>query len=426
MTRGAGRRAAYNAGMTGLRELSTDLLSGALSIERAYPMSPRFQAEPVAARSYFAASFANVAAFDTDDGLVLVDTGSFLLAERTRAALRGAIAAPAHTAIWTHGHVDHCFGVELYEREAGRAVRVIAHEAVPRRFARYRLTRGWNQAINARQFQSAIQFPSEFRAPDEVFPDRRSLDVGGRRFELHHALGETDDHTWVWVPDAGVVCTGDLFIWASPNCGNPQKVQRYPREWAAALRAMDGLGAEVLCPGHGVPIWGAANVQRALDETARFLESLDDQVVAAMNEGARLDEVLARVHPPAELADRPYLSPIYDEPEFVVRNLYRLYGGWWDGNPAHLKPPREAARAGEVAALAGGAAALARRAHELAQAGDLALACELVELAVRAAPDDREVHARRAELYGERARRERSLMARGIYTEAADSSRRSS
>lgn len=407
--------------MTSLRELSTSLLSGAIPIERAYPMVPRFQAEPVAARSYFVASFANVAAFDTDDGLVLVDTGSFLLAERTRAALRGAIATPAHTAIWTHGHVDHCFGVELYEREAGRAIRVIAHEAVPRRFARYRLTRGWNQAINARQFQSAVEFPSEFRAPDEVFPDRRSLDVGGRRFELRHALGETDDHTWVWIPDAGVLCTGDLFIWASPNCGNPQKVQRYPREWAAALRAMDALGAEVLCPGHGVPIWGAADVHRALDDTASYLESLVDQVVTLMNRGAGLDEIVARVAPPAELAARPYLSAVYDEPEFIVRNLYRLYGGWWDGNPAHLKPAPAAELARELASLAGGAAALAARAEAVA---DPRLACELIELASLAAPDDAAIRAARAKLYAARAGSERSLMARGIFATAAAESRK--
>ena len=407
--------------MTGLRELSTSLLSGAIPIESAYPMAPRFVAEAVAPRSYFVASFANVAAFDTDDGLVLVDTGSFLLAERTRAALRGAIAAPAHTAIWTHGHVDHCFGVELYEREAGRAVRVIAHEAVSRRFARYRLTRGWNEAINARQFQSAVKFPSEFREPDETFADRRTLEVGGRRFELHHALGETDDHTWVWVPDAGVVCTGDLFIWASPNCGNPQKVQRYPREWAAALRAMDAMGAEVLCPGHGVPIWGAAEVHRALDDTASYLESLVDQVVTLMNRGARLDEIVATVAPPAALAARPYLSPVYDEPEFIVRNLYRLYGGWWDGNPAHLKPAPEAQLARELAALAGGAAALAARAEATA---DPRLACELVELAHQAAPDDGAIRAVRARLYAARAGSERSLMARGIFAAAAAESRK--
>jgi len=412
--------------VTALRQLSEQLLTGQVAIDQAQPMAPRFLAEPIAAGAYFVSSFANITAFDTDDGLVLVDTGSFILAEPTRKRLREVTRRPVHTAVWTHGHVDHCFGVDLYERDSGRRVRVIAHEAVLRRFERYKLTRDWNQLINERQFQTTAAFPSEFRAPDETYATDLTVAVGNRRFELHHALGETDDHTWVWVPDTGVLCTGDLFIWASPNCGNPQKAQRYPREWAAALRAMDKLGAEVLAPGHGVPIWGAAAVHRALDETASFLESLVDQVVALMNRGHRLDEILAQVRPREDLLARPYLSPIYDEPEFIVRNLYRLYGGWWDGNPAHLKPAREAALAGELVALAGGAAAVATRAQAVSAAGDHALACELVELASQAAPADRGIHAIRAELYGARAKHERSLMARGVFAAAADASRRNS
>jgi glyoxylase-like metal-dependent hydrolase (beta-lactamase superfamily II) len=405
--------------MTALRQLSEQLLSGALPIDQAQPMAPRFLAEPIAAGSYFVSSFANVTAFDTDDGLVLVDTGSFLLAEPTRARLRGVTRRPVHTAIWTHGHVDHCFGVDLYERDSGRRVHVIAHEAVERRFERYRLTQPWNQRVNQRQFQTTAQFPSTFRAPDQTYRDRQTTVVGGRTFELVHALGETDDHTFVWVPDAGVLCTGDLFIWASPNCGNPQKVQRYPREWAAALRTMAALDAEVLCPGHGVPIWGRASVARALGDAASLLESLVEQVLALMNEGARLDEILARVVAPAELLARPYLAPIYDTPEFIVRNLYRLYGGWWDGNPAHLQPPREAALAQELTRLAGGPEVLASRATAVAATGELALACELAELAHLAAPGDAAIRAVRARIYAERAGQERSLMARGIYANAA-------
>lgn len=122
--------------MTTLRELSADLLAGKISIEEAGPMAPRFVGEEVAARSYFVSSFANVTAFATDAGLVLVDTGSFVLAEPTRVVLRALTADPAHTAVWTHGHVDHCFGVELYEAEAGQRVHVVAHEGVPRRFWR--------------------------------------------------------------------------------------------------------------------------------------------------------------------------------------------------------------------------------------------------------------------------------------------------
>ena len=148
-----------------LRDHSLDLLSGKVSIEEAHPMQPRWVAEEVAARSYFAASFANVTAFDTDAGLVLVDTGSFVLADATRALLNTVVASPAHTAIWTHGHVDHCFGVEGYEADAGRPVHVIAHEAVSRRFARYQLTQGYNDKINARQFQTTAGFPASSARP---------------------------------------------------------------------------------------------------------------------------------------------------------------------------------------------------------------------------------------------------------------------
>jgi len=129
------------------------------------------------------------------------------------------------------------------------------------------------------------------------------------------------------------LCTGDLFIWASPNAGNPQKVQRYPREWAAALRQMAALGAEVLSPGHGVPIFGAARVRQALEETAMLLESLHDQTLGLMNAGASLDQILHAVRRAGRAARAPYLRPIYDEPEFVVRNVWRLYGAGGTATP---------------------------------------------------------------------------------------------
>ena len=134
-----------------------------------------------------------------------------------------------------------------------------------------------------------------------------TLHIGGVEFQLFHDRGETDDATWVYLPkhrgacrrararararqrrgilmyvvwrvSVVAICTGDLFIWATPNCGNPQKVryvskvcskrksqteamrglwcapqvQRYPREWSAALKKMLKLDAEYLLPGHGM------------------------------------------------------------------------------------------------------------------------------------------------------------------------------
>ena len=386
--------------------------------ESAHPFAPQLAVEEIAAHVAFVSSFANVTAIDTDEGLVLVDTGSFVLAAPTKGLVRIFSKRQLHTAVFTHGHVDHCFGVDLYEAEGGPA-RVVAHDAVPSRFDRYKATGGYNACINARQFQTSASWPTTFRYPDVTFASDLALDVGGVRFELHHARGETDDATWVWLPDQRVVCTGDLFIWATPNAGNPQKVQRYAIDWAHALRTMAALGAETMCPGHGPPIFGADRVRRAFEETATLLESLHTQTLALMNEGATLDRVLAEVKAPVDLLERPYLRPIYDEPEFIVRNIWRLYGGWYDGNPAHLKPGTDRALATEIATLSGGAKKLIDRARELASEGDLAVACHLAEMAHLAAPSDDGIAKARAAIYRTRADAETSLMAKGIYRSAA-------
>jgi glyoxylase-like metal-dependent hydrolase (beta-lactamase superfamily II) len=404
--------------MTRLREHAESLWSGQRKTDHASILGAGIPFEEVAPRVGFHTGFANVVAVDTEDGLVLVDTGSPMTAPVVHQQVRGWSAAPLHTAIYTHGHIDHAMGTAPFEAE--RPARVVAHEAVAARFDRYRLTAGWNTSINRRQFQiPGFRFPTEYRYPDVTYRDRLDLDVGGTRLELHHHEGETDDHTIVWIPHARALCTGDLFIWAAPNCGNPQKVQRFVREWAVALEAMRTLGAELLLPGHGPPIFGAERVDRALAETAALLATIHDQVVALMNQGKTLDQVVAAVAIPGELLARPYLRPVYDDPAFIIRNVWRRYGGWWDGNPARLLPPRDAALAAEVSALAGGAAPLAARARAAAEGGDLALACQLVEWAHQVAPGDADVAAARKAIYASRAEAESSLMARSIFSAAS-------
>jgi alkyl sulfatase BDS1-like metallo-beta-lactamase superfamily hydrolase len=407
-----------------VRELAERAWRGELEGTQVHPGNALVAFEELGPRLGFLSAFSNVAALRTDGGLVLLDTSSLFHARRLFDEVRRWSDARVHTAVYSHGHVDHVFGLAAFEAEAAERgwphVRVIAHERCPARFERYRLTQGWNARINQRQFGfTKPVFPAEFREPDETMRDARTLEVGGVSIELRHDRGETDDHLWAWLPAERTLYTGDLFIWAAPNCGNPQKVQRYPREWAAALRKMAALGADTLLPGHGPPVLGAARVAQALAEAAELLESLVAQTLALMNAGATLDEVLRGVELPERLLARPYLRPTYDDPRFVVRNLWRLYGGWWDGNPAHLLPAPEADLARALAALAGGADALAGAAERDAAAGRLDLACELVELAAHAEPESARIHAIRAAVYAERRRRETSLMAKGVYGAAA-------
>ena len=182
---------------------------------------------------------------------------------------------------------------------------------------------------------------------------------------------------------------------------------------------MQALGAERLLPGHGPPIIGADRVHEALGDAAALIETLVEQTLEMMNQGAKLNDIIHSVKLPDALLARPYLRPTYDDPLYIVRNLWRLYGGWYEGNPANLKPAKDADVARAVAELAGGALAVAKQAEALAGDGAIDVACHLIEFAANAEPDNEAVHRIRAELYRVRAGQELSLMGKGIYNAAA-------
>jgi glyoxylase-like metal-dependent hydrolase (beta-lactamase superfamily II) len=383
----------------------------------------------VAERTWFASLMSGVSAFETDEGLVLIDSGAAPAAPTLAGWIREKTAAPVHTAVFTHGHVDHAFGLSAFLTEGQPPPRVIAHRATLARFERYERTSRHNRAINARQFGGIADaagmdfFGRPERMPDTLYDDQLAFSVGGVRFELRHCRGETDDHTWVFCPERQVLCPGDLFIYAAPNAGNPQKAQRYPWDWAQGLTEMAGCSARSLCPGHGGPIVADPDkVRRVLLETADYLSELVRRTLDVMEQGSPPHvDVVHAVTPPE--SDSPWLDPVYDEPEFIVRNVLRYYGGWWSGRPSELKPAPRLALAAEIAQLSGGAQRLVERAEELAAQGDVRLACHLADYALEASASDAEIARRVGALYTQRAGAERSLMAVNLFNAAADFAR---
>jgi alkyl sulfatase BDS1-like metallo-beta-lactamase superfamily hydrolase len=372
----------------------------------------------------------NCTAFICDGAVLMVDTNPQWYAGRTVADLRANRSqAPVEAIVYTHGHIDHTTGAETYIADAGQRghhkPRVVGHRDIRRRFDRYKAMHEQNNFINRVQFN----LPEEIRAfstvtwtyPDQEYGDALALTVGGERFELHHSLGETDDETWVWCPGRRVVCTGDTFVWATPNAGNPYKVQRYASEWAGALEEMAAKRPVHLLPGHGPPLSGEERVQDALLSTAAFLRSIHDQVVAKMNEGKWLEDILREIeYPPA---DKPWLRPIYDHPEFIARNVYRLYGGWYDGDPANILPAHSYEIAQALVA-ATGAQPILDRARRLRDEGELQLACHLVDFVRKGEPDNRQAWQLWRDLFAARAAGETSLMARGAFHTAISEAER--
>jgi alkyl sulfatase BDS1-like metallo-beta-lactamase superfamily hydrolase len=424
--------------MADLLALSTGIIDGTMSTADVGPVNRiNFQLSPVADGIAMVEAFSHCVLFETDDGLVAFDTSGVNGGKRVVEAIRGWRDTRFNSLVYTHGHLDHVGGCGAFMADAERAgsprPQVIGHENVPRRFDRYHFTSGYNAIINQRQFGQFARrgyqisdgngfLPEGTARPDLMYRDQLDLTIGGLDIELKHAKGETDDHTWAWIPRHKAICAGDFFIWCFPNAGNPQKVQRYPVEWAAAMRAMATQGAELFLPAHGLPIAGKERIRRVLEDVATSLEFLVRETIERMNNGARLDEIIHEVRIDPAVLEKPYLRPTYDEPEFIVRNIWRMYGGWYDGNPAHLKPAPEQRLAAELASLCGGADKLALRARALAET-DSRLACHLAELAAQAAPDDKAVHAIRADVFQYRRDHESSLMAKGIFGSAANESK---
>src|SRR5262245_34922309 len=382
--------------------------------------TPAFFGEPgeVAPDVFMHPAFINTYAVRTPDGLVLIDPGFGHTSDAVQEAVRAWSDTPLRTAVYTHGHADHAFGLRSW-LAAGARPEIVAQENCVARFHRYRLMHGLNGHINMRQFSlPAPLFPERFDWPTLLVHDRLTQRLGDVDVEFRAARGETDDHLWVWLPGRRYLFTGDLIIWQAPNCGNPQKVQRYPEEWAQALETMAALDPEYLFPGHGLAVQGRDAVRMVLTETARYLRHIVEDVRARMNAGQTADEIFHAVEPDPVLATRSFLRATYDHPKFIVRNLLRLWGGWWNGNAADLLPATSASQAAEIAHLAGGVERLVARGRELLEQGDTQLASHVAEWATHAAPDDRGAEALKRDVYARRLEEAEALMARGIFRAA--------
>jgi len=220
--------------MADLLTLSTDVIDGRIELAQAGPLNRiTHEFSELNARVGMVEAFSHSIVFRTDAGLVAFDTSNEHGGERCVNAIRQWDKAPFHSIIFTHGHIDHVGGCGAFIDD-NHATQVVAHENVARRFERYRLTNGYNHVINERQFgqfrrrgydlAGQAQFlPTSTPEPDITYSHRHSLKVGDTHFELHHAKGETDDHTWAWIPSERAICAGDFFIWAFPMRVIPKK-----------------------------------------------------------------------------------------------------------------------------------------------------------------------------------------------------------
>ncbi len=343
------------------------------------------------------------------EGVVIIDTTDSLdeAKEVWKQFEPHAAGKPVVAIVYTHNHNDHINGAAAFPLAEGG--KVIAHDTLMREAAK------WNgvaaPAIAARAARMYGVFLPEgpegrvnvglgpylgafkgggsggFIAPNTTFGERLEIVLGGERFVMEHAPGETEDQILIWMPDRRILFPGDNLYRTFPNLYTIRGTSfRDPLKWVASLDRMRALDPAVIVPSHTRPITGEGEAQETLTAYRDAIQFVHDQTVRWMNLGLTPDEIVEKVKLPPHLREHPFLLEHYGTVEWSVRGIFDGYMGWFGGDAAFLSFDPPADRAKAVVALAGGAPQALAAAEKAQGAGQWKWAAELATYVGRADP----------------------------------------
>lgn len=331
---------------------------------------------------------ANASWVNTSEGTVVIDTLLHpAVAGKMLAKIRET-GGPIKYVIYTHGHRDHVGGAQTFLEDSPE---IIGQRLITERFENYRILAEHRARIGAMQFNLPQRRPSP-GGPSHVMPTRTydetmTFTLGDKTFELYHARAETDDTTWVFVPEIKTAFVGDLIIAGFPNIGNPWKPTRFALPWARALEAVRDKEPELVVAHGGRPVYQGPEAREILDVNIEAIYSIHDQVVDYINQDIPVDEMIHMVKLPEHLRQHPFLPFVYSRPEFAVYNIYRWYHGYFDHNPAHLLPRPDREVNEEIFNLIGSAEAVIKRSRELFDQDQAQLALQVLDVLLKKEPD---------------------------------------
>ncbi|MBU6503501.1 MAG: MBL fold metallo-hydrolase [Burkholderiales bacterium] len=224
---------------------------------------------------------------DPNSGVIIGDkfimvsdtTATPAMAQDLIAKIRTVSDKPIKYVLLTHYHAVRVLGASAYVAEG--ATEVIASQ-------------GTLELIVERgkeDMQSEMErFPRLFRGAEGVpgltwptlvigggdatrgeVPGKLTVDLGGVKAQIWQpGYGHTRGDTIAWVAEEKVLFSGDLVEYEAGVYTGDAQLQ----EWPATLEALRALKAEAIVPGRGEAMKGNANVNKALDYTKRWVETL--------------------------------------------------------------------------------------------------------------------------------------------------------
>jgi glyoxylase-like metal-dependent hydrolase (beta-lactamase superfamily II) len=221
---------------------------------------------------------------DPNSGVIIGDrfimvsdaTATPAMAQDLIAKIRTVSDKPIKYVLLTHYHAVRVLGAYAYAAEG--ATEIIASQG----------TLELIQERGAQDMKSEMErFPRLFRNAESVpgltwptlvvgdgQPGRQGslkVNLGGVVVEIWHpGSGHTRGDTIAWVEQENVLFSGDLVEYeAGVYTGDAQL-----EEWPGTLEALRSLDAQAIVPGRGEAMKGRSDVNKALDYTKRWVETL--------------------------------------------------------------------------------------------------------------------------------------------------------
>ena len=218
-----------------------------------------------------------------DDGVMVVDAQATpVMAKQVVEKIRGVTDKPVKYVVLSHYHAVRVLGASGYGAEqviASEKCGAMIHE---------RGQEDWESEFGRfpRLFKASESIPG-LTWPTMTFQAKMTIHMGKRRVDLLHlGRAHTAGDIVAWVPDEGVMFTGDIVEYHSAcYCGDA-----HFKDWQGTLNAIAAFDPQAIAPGRGDALVGGTTVARAIASTRDFVSSTYRPVAQVAARGGSLKE----------------------------------------------------------------------------------------------------------------------------------------
>ena len=218
-----------------------------------------------------------------DDSVMVVDAQATpVMAKQVIEKIRTVTDKPVKYVVLSHYHAVRVLGASGYGAEqvvASETCRAMIHE---------RGQEDWDSefARFPRLFQASESIPG-LTWPSLTFRGRMTCHLGKRRVDLMQlGRAHTAGDIVAWVPDAGVMFTGDIVEYRSAcYCGDA-----HFNDWPGTLDAIAAYAPDAIAPGRGDALAGREIAGKAIELTRDFVSSTYRPAAQVAARGGSLKE----------------------------------------------------------------------------------------------------------------------------------------